>query len=285
MTGDRQRPRIATWLMLAPATLLFATVLVAPIVNLLAQSLSNETAAWTIANYERFFADPFFRSVLARTFRIALLVVVFCLVIGWPVAYFLSRSTGRMRVYITLIVLAPLLISVVVRTFGWVVILGRNGLVNNLLMTVGIVDEPARLLYGEGTVLLGMVHMLMPLTVLPIVAALDNVDPALARAAQNLGASPRQILIRIWIPLSLPGVVAGTAITFALAASAFVTPAILGGARMKFMSSLIFQYNVTLLDWPFGSTLSLILLTTSLGLVTVYTRTVERGPARAVFER
>jgi len=223
--------------------------------------------------------------VLGRTFRIAALVVVLCLVIGWPVAYYLSQSRGRVRVYLTLAILAPLMISVVVRTFAWVVILGRNGFINNLLVTLGVVDEPVRLLFTEWAVLIGMVHMLMPLMILPIAAALDNVDPALARAARNLGAGFWQVLWRVWLPLSLPGIVAGTVIVFSLAGSAFVTPVVLGGARMKLMSSLIYQYNVTLLDFPFGSTLSIILLVATLGLVTAYTRAVERGPARAVFER
>jgi putative spermidine/putrescine transport system permease protein len=280
-------PRALGWLMLVPVVALCAFVVAAPIVNLLVQSVAGADghAGFTLSNYTRFFTDGFFLSVLGRTFRTAALVVVLCLLIGWPVAFYLARCTGRARIYLTLIVLAPLLISVVVRTFGWVVILGRNGVANNALIALGVLDEPARLLYTEGAVLIGMVHMLMPLTVLPIAAALDNVDPALARAAQNLGAGFWQVLWRVWIPLSLPGVVAGTVITFSLAASAFVTPVILGGARMKFMSSLIYQYNVTLLDWPFGSALSIILLTLTLGLVTAYSRAIERGPARAVFER
>jgi putative spermidine/putrescine transport system permease protein len=287
VTPAAPRTKALGWLMLLPVLALCVVVVAAPLANLLVQSLSSADghAGFTLGNYTRFFTDPFFLSVLGRTFRIAALVVVLCLIIGWPVAYFLARSSGRARVFLTLIVLAPLLISVVVRTFGWVVVLGRNGVVNNLLVALGVLDEPARLLYNEGAVLLGMVHMLMPLMVLPIAAALDNVDPALARAAQNLGAGFWQVLFRVWLPLSLPGIVAGTIITFSLAASAFVTPVILGGARMKFMSSLIYQYNVTLLDWPFGSALSIILLTLTLALVTAYTRAVERGPARAVFER
>ena len=280
-------PRVLGWLMLLPVVALCVFVVAAPIGNLFVQSLAPvpPEKGLTVSHYTRFFTDPFFLSVLGRSFRMAALVVLSCLLVGWPVAFYLSRCSARARVYLTLLVLAPLLISVVVRTFGWVVILGRNGVLNNMLLSLGVLDEPARLLYTEGAVLVGMVHTLLPLTVLPIAAALDNVDPSLARAARNLGASGRQVLFRVWFPLSLPGVVAGTVITFSLAASAFVTPVVLGGARMKFMSSLIYQYNVTLLDWPFGSTLSVILLVLTLGLVTAYSRAIERGPARAVFER
>lgn len=287
MIAGSPRPRTLGWLMLLPVLALCILVVGAPLANLLVQSLSSADghAGFTVANYSRFFSDSFFLQVLGRTFRIAALVVVLCLVIGWPVAYYLSQSRGRVRVYLTLAILAPLMISVVVRTFAWVVILGRNGFINNLLVTLGVVDEPVRLLFTEWAVLIGMVHMLMPLMILPIAAALDNVDPALARAARNLGAGFWQVLWRVWLPLSLPGIVAGTVIVFSLAGSAFVTPVVLGGARMKLMSSLIYQYNVTLLDFPFGSTLSIILLVATLGLVTAYTRAVERGPARAVFER
>lgn len=281
------RPGTPGWLLLFPALLLCGLIVAAPLANQALQSLAaaDGKGGLSLANYARFFEDGFFLGVLGRTFRIAGLVVLLCLVIGWPVAFYLAHASRRVRVWLTLVVLAPLLISVVVRTFGWVVILGRNGLVNHLLVGIGVLEDPARLLFTEGAVLLGMVHQLLPLMVLPIAAALDRVDPALARAARNLGANGWQVLRRVWLPLSLPGVLAGAVIVFSLAASAFVTPVVLGGARMKFMSSLIYQYNVTLLEWPFGSALSMILLALTLTTVTLFTRALERGPARAVFER
>jgi len=288
--GTQRRRRVVAWGLLAPALLLYAIMLVAPLINLLVQSLhvaAPEQAGGgiSLAAYARFFGDAFFLTVMARTLRVAAIVAVLCLLFGWPLAYHLSAARGRARAYLTLVIMVPLLISVVVRSFGWVVILGPHGLVNNTLMVLGLTDEPLRLLFTEGAVIVGAVHMLLPLMVLPISAALDNIDPAVIRAARNLGAGPVRVFARVLLPLSLPGVLAGLTITFGLAASAFVTPAALGGARLKFMSSLIYQYNVIVLDWPFGGALSVILVATTVLILALTTCAFERGPFRAVFRR
>jgi len=288
---NRRRNAVAPWLLVAPALVLYGLMLVAPMLNLLVQSffdfnaLSGIIRELTTVNYVRFFTDAFYLSVLGRTLKLALMVSVICLVASWPIAYQLSRTGGRLRVYLTLIVLAPLLISVVVRTFGWVVILGPNGLVNSALQAMGLTSGPIRLLFTEGAVVLGMVHVLMPFMILSVTAALDNIDPSLDRAARNLGASSARTLMRVTVPLSLPGVLAGTVIVFGLSASAFVTPAVLGGSGLKYMSSLIYQNNVLILNWPFGGALSIVLLAMTLGVVMGYTRTIERGRFRGVFQQ
>lgn len=288
---NRRRAAVAPWLLLAPALVLYGLMLLAPMLNLLLQSFFDFNAMvgiireLTFKNYMRFFTDPFYLSVLGRTLKLALIVVAICLVASWPIAYQMSRTRGRLRIYLTLVVLAPLLISVVVRTFGWVVILGPNGLINTALLSLGVIERPLRLLFTEGAVVLGMVHVLMPFMILSITAALDNIDPSLDRAARNLGASPARTLMRVTLPLSLPGVIAGTVIVFGLSASAFVTPAILGGSGLKYMSTLIYQNNVLILNWPFGGTLSIILLAMTLSVVIGYTRTVERGRFRGVFQQ
>lgn len=272
---------------LAPATLLMLLVVVAPLIGLFVGSITapDAGAALTAEPYWRFLSDDYFLSVLYRTYRIAVIVVVCCLLIGWPVAYQLSRTTGRRRLQLTLIILVPLLISVVVRTFGWIVILGPHGALNTLLQALHITDGPIALLFNQTAVVIGEVHTFLPLMILPIASALDNIDPALLRAARNLGATSWQTFLRILLPLSMPGVLAGSTITFGLAASAYVTPALLGGARMKFMSTLIYQYNVVLLDWKFGGALSVILLTATIGLVMLYGRVIERLLFRGVFGR
>lgn len=297
MTADAVAParprgllRYGRGMLLMPGIALFSLVVLAPLIALFIRSINESPGAGaasvlTLDNYVRFFTDSFYLSVLARTYRVAAIVVVICLVIGWPVAYLLSKTQGRLRLYLSLIVLVPLLISVVVRTFGWVVILGPQGLVNSTLQGLGITNAPLRLLFSETAVIIGAVHTFLPLMVLPIASALDNVDRALIRAAQNLGATTRQIFFRVLFPLSMPGVLAGSLITFGLCASAYVTPALLGGARLRFMSTLIYEYNIVVLDWPFGGALSVILLTLTIGIVGLYSRVIERVVFRGVFQR
>jgi putative spermidine/putrescine transport system permease protein len=273
---------------LLPASFIVVAVVLAPLVALFVGSIldaQNARGAFTARNYTRFFLDPFFLGVLWRTYRIATIATLIAVVIGWPVAYQLSRTTGRARFYLTLVILVPLLISVVVRAYGWVVILGPDGLLNNTLQGLGLTDAPLPLLFNETAVIIGCVHTFLPLMILPIASALDNIDPSLLRAANNLGASPAQVFARVLLPLSIPGVLAGSVITFGLCASAYVIPALLGGSRLRFMSTLIFQYNIVVLDWTFGGALSVILVAVTLVLVTIYSRLVERLLFRGVFQR
>ena len=287
-TTGRGARNLSRGVVLLPAVIVIVGVVLAPLFALFIGSIidtQGDQGVLTSRNYVRFFSDPFFLGVLWRTYRVAAIATLICLVIGWPVAYQLSRTAGRARLYLTLVVLVPLLISVVVRVFGWVVILGPQGLLNNTLEALGLIDAPLPLLFSETAVIIGSVHTFLPLMILPIAAALDNIDPSLLRAARNLGAGPRQVFLRVLFPLSMPGVVAGSVITFGLCASAYVIPALLGGSRLKFMSTLIFQYNIVVLDWTFGGALSVILVAITVALVAIYSRLVERLLFRGVFQR
>ena len=199
------------------------------------------------------------------------------------VAVYLSRATGRRRAYLTLVILAPLLISVVVRSFGWLVILGPNGLVNSALRGLGLIDEPLRLLYTETAITLGLVHVFLSFMVLSVATALGRIDPAVLRAAASLGAGPVRTFLRVVLPLSLPGVAAGSVIVFTLSASAFITPALLGGPRVKVMSYLAYQQTMLLSDWPYGAAIALVLLAMTSAGVLVYLRLLESGRLGVVF--
>ena len=287
-TERRFTRNLSRSVVLLPAIIIIVGVVIAPLIALFIGSIvdtQGEQGLLTSRNYVQFFSDPFFRGVLWRTYRVAATTTLICLVIGWPVAYQLSRTTGRVRLYLTLVVLIPLLISVVVRVYGWVVILGPQGLLNSTLQALGLIDAPLTLLFSETAVVIGSVHTFLPLMILPIASALDNIDPSLLRAAGNLGASPGQVFRRVLFPLSMPGVLAGSVITFGLCASAYVIPALLGGSRLKFMSTLIFQYNIVVLDWAFGGALSVILVAFTVALVAVYSRLVERLLFRGAFQR
>jgi putative spermidine/putrescine transport system permease protein len=283
------RGRLAIWVLLLPPLAVFIGLYLVPLVNLFVLSffgfdrVTGTLGGATIANYVKVIGDPFYLEVLWRTLRIGLLVTVTALVLGYPVAFYLSRVRGRRRAYLMLGILAPLLISVVVRTFGWLVILGPNGLVNGTLVALGIVSEPLRLLYTETAIVVGLTHVFLSFMVLAIATALDRIDPALLRAAQNLGANERQTFLRVVLPLSLPGVAAGCLIVFTLATSAFITPALLGGPRVKVMSFLAYQQTLMLSDWPSGAAIAFVLLALTGVAVLVYLRVLEGGRFGIVF--
>jgi putative spermidine/putrescine transport system permease protein len=285
----RRSRALTPWLLVAAPLVTFAALFVAPLAWLWVLSLfrfdrtTGALAEMTVANYVAFLGDAFYLGILGRTVKLALCATAAALLLGYPVAYHLTRVTGRARAYLTLLVLAPLLVSVVVRSFGWLVILGPQGLVNSALVAAGVVDEPLRLLYTETAIVLGLTHVFLSFMVLSIVSALGRVDPALVRAAQNLGATPAQAFWRVVVPLSLPGVAAGCLIVFTLSASAFITPALLGGPRVKVMSYLAYQQTLLLSDWPYGSAIAFILLGVTAVTVAVSLALLERGRFRAVF--
>lgn len=283
------RRGLAPWLLVLLPLIVFAGLFLAPLGNLFVISLfrfdrtAGIVAEPSLANYGKFLGDPFYLWILWRTLKVGLLVTLTTLVLGYPVALHLTRSGPRRRAWLTLLILAPLLISVVVRSFGWLVILGPNGLVNALLVATGLVADPLRLLYTESAIVLGLTHVFLSFMVLSIAAALGRIDPSLLRAAQSLGATPAQTFRRVVFPLSLPGVVAGSLIVFTLSTSAFITPALLGGPRVKVMSYLAYQQTLMLSDWPSGAAIAFILLGLSGLSVLVYLRLVESGRFAMVF--
>jgi putative spermidine/putrescine transport system permease protein len=285
----RRRSGGAPWLLLAAPLAVFVALFLAPLLNLLVlsffhfdRSRGTLTGA-TLQNYVTFLTDPFYLGILGRTLKLALLTTASTLLLGYPVAYHLTRCSGRRRAYLTLLIVAPLLVSVVVRSFGWLVILGPHGLVNSVLTGLGVVADPLRLLYTETAIVVGLTHVFLSFMVLSVAASLGRIDPALIRAAQNLGASERQAFLRVVLPLSLPGVAAGSLIVFTLAASAFITPALLGGPRVKVMSYLAYQQTLLLSDWPYGSAIAFILLALTALCVVVYLRVLESGRFGVVF--
>jgi putative spermidine/putrescine transport system permease protein len=284
-----RRGQAAALLLLAVPLAVFVGLFLVPLANLFVRSffafdrVTGTVGSFTVGNYTKFLGDPFYLDILWRTLRLGVLVTATTLVLGYPVAYSVARARGRLRAYLMLGILAPLLVSVVVRTFGWLVILGPNGLVNSTLAALGVVSEPVRLLYTETAIVLGLTHVFLSFMVLSVAAALERIDPALVRAAQNLGASERQTFLRVVLPLSLPGVAAGCLIVFTLATSAFITPALLGGPRVKVMSFLAYQQTLLLSDWPYGSAIAFVLLALTGAAVLLYIRLLERGRFGVVF--
>ena len=283
--------RLAPWLLVGPVALVFVVFFAVPIALLFAGSVERVDTAtfhvierFTLYNYRRFLFDRFYLGVLGTTLRISVLVTFATLVTGYPVASYLRRAGPRERAALLLLVVSPLLVSLVIRSYGWVIVLGPRGLVNSVLTGLHLVAAPLKLMYTETAVVVGLTHVFYPFMVLSIYSSLQTIDPAVVRAAQNLGASPRMTFWRVTLPLSVPGIVAGSLIVFALSVSSFVTPALLGGPWVKVVAYLAWEQNLVVLDWPFAAAISVILLALTALVMYAYNRLVERGWFAGVFQ-
>jgi ABC-type spermidine/putrescine transport system permease subunit I len=234
------------------------------------------TGRLSMHGYADIFTDPFYAQVFGRTLMIAVVVTLLCMLFGYPIAYLFYRSSGRWKGVILLCVLAPLLTSTLVRTFGWMVILGREGVINQTLLAAGVLQTPIEFLFTLKGVLIGMTQVLLPYMVLPIMSSLETVSPTLEEAAINLGASQWQVFWKVIIPQTLPGIAGGVSLVFILAFSEFPVPALLGGATFKTLPVYIYQTMATLLDWSRGAALASMLLIGS-GLAVYLLQRIFRG--------
>jgi mannopine transport system permease protein len=265
----RLRPG-ASWLLIAPLLALFAAIFVVPVIGLLQQSVFDPE--FTTRYFEQTVSRPLYVRIILRTLRISAIVAFGTLVLGYPVAYLMSRAKGWQAAVIGACVLIPLWTSVLVRSYAWTVLLARNGLINNGLAALGVTSEPLRLLYTEGAVILAMIHVLLPFMVLPLYSALRTIPDDLSRAAFGLGASPFNVFRRITLPLSMPGVTSGLVMVFILAIGFYVTPALVGGAQNMMVAQLIASEIGGSTSWAFGAALSTVLLLSTLGLMAIFHR-------------
>lgn len=254
-----------------PLAALFVAFFVAPLCVLIALSLSTDAniAAFTPANYVKFFTDRFNYAILFETLLLGLKATLVCLLFGYPIAWICARSSARLQSIIVFLVILPILTSVVVRTFAWIVILGRQGVINQVALGLGLTSEPIRLLYTEVGVVMVLAQVQMPLMVLPILTVLSRMDPNLADASRVLGAGEWRTLFRVTFPLSLPGVIAGCILTYTACITAFVTQTLIGGARLIYMPLNIYQQAVGANNWPFAAALSVIFMVAVLIIVGV----------------
>lgn len=262
----RRRDHLRMALLTLPALALFVLFFGLPVLRLLSLSIEGGSLQW----YARAFKTPLYLDVFILTFEIAVAVTVVALLISYPVAYLLATTTRTWRAIGFLFVILPLWTSILVRTYAWMVLLGRNGVVNKALIGTGIIEQPLALLYNFSGVLIGMVHVLLPYMVLPLYSAMRGVDPSLVQAAQGLGASPVMVLWRIYLPLTVNGIAAGSILVFILSLGFFITPALLGGGKVVMIAPLIQQQVSDLLDWNFAAALSTLLLAAT---VTIYALT------------
>ena len=258
-------------LLLAPGLLLLALAFFIPILQMLAFSVQGEEGL-TTAQFTRFLTDGFYLGVLWRTVRLSLIITALCLLIGFPLAYIMARVGPRARLWLIVIVILPLMTSVVVRTFGWMVVLSRNGLIPSFLRDLDLVGRNFAIMHTELAIVVGMVQVLLPFMTLSILGVILRIDPRLEEAARTMGCTFWRTLSRVVLPLSVPGIVAGSLLVFTLSASSFVTPNLLGGPRVQVLAASIWRTVTQTLDWPFAAAQAVILFVGVLLILIPYIR-------------
>jgi len=276
--------------MLSLPLLVFIAIFGIPLVLLLATSFERTDPAtfkvlepFTLYNYQKFLTDSFYLGALWTTFKLGALSTLACVVLGYPVALFLMKARPRERSILMLLIISPLLVSLVIRSLGWIIILGRRGLIDSLANALHLTSGTVNLMYTQTAVVIGQAHVFFPFMVLSIYAALQNIDPAVLRAASNLGAAPLRVFWNVTLPLSMPGVVAGSLIVFALCVSSFVTPMLLGGPWVKVAGYLVWEQALQVLDWSFAAAIATILLVLTAIIMYGYKFASERGSLPNVY--
>jgi putative spermidine/putrescine transport system permease protein len=277
-------PLAAPLLLLLPGVLIYVLLFVLPQAGLLQSSFepasTSTAAAPSLEQYGRFLGDSHYLDILGRTLVLGGEVTLVTLVLGYPLAFWLARVETRWKTLLLLVTIFPLLTSAVVRSFGWMVLLYRTGPVSGALRALGV-PGPVELMYSMPGVVIAMSEVLLPFMVLTLYGVIRSIDPNLEEAAMSLGDGPLGTLRHVTLPLSLGGILAGSLLVFSLTISSFVTPSLVGGARVQLMATTVYEQTITLLNWPFASAISVVLLAVILGLALVYSRAL-RGAQTSV---
>lgn len=268
------------YLLLTPALALFVGLLVLPLLltlvlsfNVFDYEVGVKGDAWTFAQYLNLVTDSYFYEIFLRTFWISALVTLLCVVIGVPEAYILSRMGTPWRSIFLILILTPLLISVVVRAFGWSLLLGADGLVNQAIQALG--GRPVKMLYTPFAVILALVHVMLPFMIIPVWTSLQKLDASAEQAALSLGATQAKVMRLVVLPQVMPGVLSGTLIVFGLSASSFAIPGLLGGRRLKMVATVVYDQYLSELNWPMGAAIAVALLLINLLVMLSWNRLVE----------
>ncbi|MFP3924657.1 ABC transporter permease [Pseudomonas sp. W5-36] len=268
------------YLLSAPALALFFGLLVLPLLltlvlsfNVFDYEIGVKGGEWTLAQYTNLLTDSYFYEIFLRTFWISALVTLLCVVIGVPEAYILSRMGTPWRSIFLILILTPLLISVVVRAFGWSLLLGADGLINQAIQALG--GRPIKMLYTPFAVILALVHVMLPFMIIPVWTSLQKLDASAEQAALSLGATQAQVMRRVVLPQVMPGVLSGTLIVFGLSASSFAIPGLLGGRRLKMVATVVYDQYLSELNWPMGAAIAVALLLINLLVMLSWNRLVE----------
>lgn len=245
-----------TILLALPAALALLVFFIVPMGYILIQTLAEHG----LEDFARFLSDSFYLDILWTTFRVSLISTAVSLLLGYPTAYYIARTRSRMRKVMMIIILFPFLVSAVVRSYGWMVILGNKGLLNSTLKSWGWIQSPLRIINTETAVVIGMIHLLIPYMILSLVGVLQSIDPNVELAAQSLGANRFSTFLKVVFPLSVPGIISGCVLVFTMSMTSYVTPKLLGGSKYRMMATMVVQKINVEFDWGAASAISYILL-------------------------
>lgn len=279
--------KFAGALLASPLLALLLLAFVAPVLMMLPLSLhpyepgTGIAAGWTLANYTSIVTDEYFREVVARTLVLGFGVTAICLLLGYPLACYIANAGPKMRLVLTMLVIFPMLLNLVVRSFGWIALLANRGLVNNLLIDIGLIERPVKMMFNLFGLLVGMSHIFLPFMVLMLVPAIQAISKDVQAAAYTLAASRLRVFWSITLPMSAPGILSGSILVFVLTISALVTPRMLGGPTYKVMATLIYDDFLQTLDWPAGAAMSFALTALTLVVIGLSSRVLKRWGGHA----
>jgi putative spermidine/putrescine transport system permease protein len=284
--GWRRGEGLTASMLIVPASIFVAFCLLAPLAILFRYSLNEFVTtkkvmveAVTVANYVKFFTDPYYTTILGVTVRVAVTVTAVCLVLGFPLAYVVARTQSRFKHLLIISIVLPLFVGNAVRAAGWMTVFGNRGFLNTTLQWLGLIDKPLEIMFTETAVIVGIIAVNLPFMVLSLQSVIEGIDRSVEEAAFSLGAPPGTMFRRVLWPLALPGILAGTILTFILAMNAYATPFLLGGPLFKMMAPLIYNQFTQQTNWPFGGAIAFILMTVTLGLTMAANLLIQRRRA------
>ncbi|MGL5352463.1 MAG: ABC transporter permease [Clostridium sp.] len=269
------------YMLFVPGLVLVAYFMITPLIGVIVPTFENNGGGMFEA-YTNFFKDEYMMSIFYRTIRISLSSAIICMIIGVPVGYFISRTSKKLRGLLIALTVFPILTNSVVRSFAWMSILGKNGVINTLLMKLNIISEPLSLLYTEGAIIVGTIYIFLPLMIISLVGVMENIDNDLLEAAESLGASKIKAFFKVVFPLSLPGLIVGTVLVFTGSLTAYTTPQLLGGNKNTVLATLIYQKTMTVGDWQGAAVVATIMIITTLVVIKTINFLASRMDKRGV---
>ncbi|QZY55212.1 ABC transporter permease [Crassaminicella profunda] len=255
-----------SYILLVPGLSLISIFLILPLIYTIIPTFIGESGV-TFQQYISFFKDAYYVQIFNRTLKIAAITSIIAMILGVPVAYFISRTNKKIRGVMIACTVFPLLTNSVVRSFAWMTILGKNGIINKLFLNIHMIDEPYKLLYTEFAIIVGTVYLFLPLMIVSLVGVMENIENDLLEAAESLGASRLTAFFKIIFPLSVPGLIVGSVLVFTGALTAYTTPQLLGGNTNMVLSTLVYQKTMTLGDWTGASVVATIMIFTTLTVI------------------